>query len=112
MRTLALLALAAGAAAFRAPAGRLARPRASRLPSTAAAIVAVATEAPPSEAAVLAPRAMMDGGVFTFNKVVIDSVYQVICLLYPVRGKPRDFARFYVLETVARVPYFAYLSVR
>lgn len=32
-------------------------------------------------------------------------------LLYPVRGTERDFARFYVLETVARVPYFAYLSV-
>lgn len=26
-------------------------------------------------------------------------------------GKGRDFARFYVLETVARVPYFAYMSV-
>ena len=37
--------------------------------------------------------------------------YDVICLLYPVTGGPRDFARFYVLETVARVPYFAYLSV-
>ena len=32
-------------------------------------------------------------------------------MLYPVTGGPRDFARFYVLETVARVPYFAYLSV-
>jgi len=38
-------------------------------------------------------------------------VYDIICLLYPVTGGPRDFARFYVLETVARVPYFAYLSV-
>uniref|UniRef100_A0A7R9ULZ6 Alternative oxidase n=1 Tax=Diacronema lutheri TaxID=2081491 RepID=A0A7R9ULZ6_DIALT len=36
----------------------------------------------------------------------------MICVLYPVTGGPRDFARFYVLETVARVPYFAYLSVR
>lgn len=54
----------------------------------------------------------MNGGVFTFNKVVIDAVYGLICVLYPVTGGPRDFARFYVLETVARVPYFAYLSVR
>ena len=30
-------------------------------------------------------------------------------LIYPVRGTERDFARFFVLETVARVPYFAYL---
>ena len=27
------------------------------------------------------------------------------------QGNDRDFARFFVLETVARVPYFAYLSV-
>jgi ubiquinol oxidase len=53
----------------------------------------------------------MDEVIFDFNKVVIDTVYDLICLLYPVTGSPRDFARFYVLETVARVPYFAYLSV-
>jgi hypothetical protein len=35
------------------------------------------------------------------------SVYKIICVLYD----NNDFARFYVLETVARVPYFAYLSV-
>ena len=56
-------------------------------------------------------RATMDERIFGFNKVVIDTVYDVICLLYPVTGSERDFARFYVLETVARVPYFAYLSV-
>lgn len=54
---------------------------------------------------------MMDDRIFGFNKFLIDAVYDVICLLYPVTGGPRDFARFYVLETVARVPYFAYLSV-
>jgi ubiquinol oxidase len=54
---------------------------------------------------------MMDEGIYNFNKIVIDTVYDVICFLYPVKGTPRDFARFYVLETVARVPYFAYLSV-
>jgi len=53
----------------------------------------------------------MDERIYSFNKVVIDTVYDVICVLYPVTGSPRDFARFYVLETVARVPYFAYLSV-
>jgi ubiquinol oxidase len=53
----------------------------------------------------------MEQGIYNFNKIVIDTVYDIICLLYPVTGGPRDFARFYVLETVARVPYFAYLSV-
>jgi ubiquinol oxidase len=52
----------------------------------------------------------MDEGIYNFNKILIDTVYDVICFLYPVRGNDRDFARFYVLETVARVPYFAYLS--
>lgn len=54
----------------------------------------------------------MDEGIYNFNKIVIDSVYDIICLFYPVKGTKRDFARFYVLETVARVPYFAYLSVQ
>ena len=53
----------------------------------------------------------IDETIYNFNKVVIDTVYDIICFLYPVRGTERDFARFYVLETVARVPYFAYLSV-
>lgn len=53
----------------------------------------------------------MDEWIYDFNKLLIDTVYDVICFLYPVRGNARDFARFYVLETVARVPYFAYLSV-
>ena len=53
----------------------------------------------------------MEEVIYDFNKIVIDTVYDIICILYPVTGGPRDFARFYVLETVARVPYFAYLSV-
>lgn len=110
-----LLALSACAGAFRVA------PRALRLhshasPAAAArrpsAVVATATEMKPTARSAEPARAMMDGGVFTFNKVVIDTVYEVICLLYPVKGNARDFARFYVLETVARVPYFAYLSVR
>jgi len=55
--------------------------------------------------------AQMDEKIFTLNKVIIDTVYDIICAVYPVTGSDRDFARFYVLETVARVPYFAYLSV-
>lgn len=55
--------------------------------------------------------AMMDERIFKFNKFMIDTVYDIICFIYPVKGTERDFARFYVLETVARVPYFAYLSV-
>lgn len=53
----------------------------------------------------------MNPMLYGFNKNVIDTVYSIICFLYPVKGTERDFARFYVLETVARVPYFAYLSV-
>ena len=66
----------------------------------------------PSQAkeAALTPNTM-DEGIYNFNKKLIDTVYDVICFLYPVKGNDRDFARFYVLETVARVPYFAYLSV-
>mmetsp|Transcript_33198 Transcript_33198/g.73254 ORF Transcript_33198/g.73254 Transcript_33198/m.73254 type:complete len:366 (+) Transcript_33198:59-1156(+) len=53
----------------------------------------------------------MDERIFTLNKIIIDRVYDLICFFYPVKGNDRDFARFFVLETVARVPYFAYLSV-
>lgn len=53
----------------------------------------------------------MDERIFGFNKILIDTVYDLICFFYPVKGNDRDYARFFVLETVARVPYFAYLSV-
>ena len=66
--------------------------------------VAISTETPKE-----LTRREMDERIFGFNKVLIDTVYEVICFLYPVTGSARDFARFYVLETVARVPYFAYL---
>lgn len=75
-------------------------PTDSSLPSTSLA----------SPGAALETRTM-DEGIYGFNKKLIDTVYDVICFLYPVKGNERDFARFYVLETVARVPYFAYLSV-
>ena len=41
------------------------------------------------------------------NKALIDGVKGLIDGAY----EGRDYARFFVLETVARVPYFAYLSV-
>jgi len=60
------------------------------------------------------PQNQLDENIFKFNKLLIDTVYEIICVLYPVTGdveNKRNYARFYVLETVARVPYFAYLSV-
>jgi ubiquinol oxidase len=48
----------------------------------------------------------LDGRAASFNKILIDGVKGTIDLVY--RG--RDIQRFYVLETIARVPYFSYLS--
>ena len=62
-------------------------------------------------AAIAKEPQMMDQDLYNFNKLLIDTVYDLICFIYPVTGGKRDFARFFVLETVARVPYFAYLSV-
>jgi ubiquinol oxidase len=41
------------------------------------------------------------------NKTLVGSAVKVIDKLY----ENRDYARFYVLETVARVPYFSFVSV-
>ena len=41
------------------------------------------------------------------NKAIVESAVAVIDSLY----EGRDFQRFYALETVARVPYFSFLSV-
>ena len=49
----------------------------------------------------------LDQRLFALNKALINTVKGAIDVIY----KDNDFARFYVLETVARVPYFAYLSV-
>jgi ubiquinol oxidase len=77
--------------------------------STASSVVVKASAADDTETT--PEGGTMDPTIYAFNKILIDTVYQLICLLYPVRGTDRDFTRFYVLETVARVPYFAYLSV-
>lgn len=52
-------------------------------------------------------EAKLDARLYALNKLIIDSVKGAIDVVY----EGRDYARFYVLETVARVPYFAYLSV-
>jgi ubiquinol oxidase len=82
----------------------------SSLPRTVIA-ASEANGAVAEKMAIVKKASAMDDWIYDFNKVVIDTVYDIICALYPVTGSHRDFARFYVLETVARVPYFAYLSV-
>ncbi|KAL7556972.1 hypothetical protein ACA910_018260 [Epithemia clementina (nom. ined.)] len=79
--------------------------------STTAVVASAATTSVEDGTTTVVAARKMDELVFTFNKVVIDTVYNLICLVYPVTGGDRDYARFFVLETVARVPYFAYLSV-
>jgi hypothetical protein len=69
-----------------------------------------------SPAATMRSPKEMDEGTFGFNKAVIDTVYDFICLIYDKNDLEKHsleqcVSRFYVLETVARVPYFAYLSV-
>ena len=61
----------------------------------------------PSTGAQKPPKGLEEN-IYTLNKFIVDTVYKFICIIYD----GNDFARFYVLETVARVPYFAYLSVR
>lgn len=41
------------------------------------------------------------------NILLTDSVIKILDTLY----RDRDYARFFVLETIARVPYFAFMSV-
>ena len=43
----------------------------------------------------------------TFNKFFLDITVAIIDFLY----KGRDYPRFWVLEEIARAPYFAFLSV-
>lgn len=88
-------------------------PYAATIESSSPGVVsqAAATATMSATAISTAQARTMDEGIYGFNKKLIDTVYDVICFLYPVKGNDRDFARFYVLETVARVPYFAYLSV-
>ncbi|CAL2251190.1 unnamed protein product [Prunus armeniaca] len=43
----------------------------------------------------------------TINIFLTDTVIKILDTLY----RDRDYARFFVLETIARVPYFAFMSV-
>ena len=52
-------------------------------------------------------RRALDSRLFSLNVAIVDTVKGLIDIAY----KSNPYARFYVLETVARVPYFAYLSV-
>jgi ubiquinol oxidase len=51
-------------------------------------------------------RQALDTRIFSLNVAIVDTVKGAIDISY--RNSP--YARFYVLETVARVPYFAYVS--
>ena len=54
----------------------------------------------------------LDERLFVLNKLLINTVKGSIDGIYQDDGTLlQDVRRFYVLETVARVPYFAYLSV-
>jgi len=64
------------------------------------------SEAEASSAQSVAPG-QLEEQIYNLNKFIVDNVYDVICFFYD----GNDYARFFVLETVARVPYFAYLSV-
>ena len=46
-------------------------------------------------------------GMKKFNTWILDSTIYILDFLY--RG--RDFQRFWVLEVIARAPYFAFISV-
>ena len=105
-----MLRLLAALAALVAPSAGLSMAPAGGLRLQAPPIARITT-APSMRAA-----KAMDEGIFNFNKLVIDTVYDFICLIYDKNDLTKHSiaectARFYVLETVARVPYFAYLSV-
>ena len=52
----------------------------------------------------------LDDNVKEFNKVSVGLLKNTI-FDTAFGGKDRDYARFYALETIARVPYFSYLAV-
>ena len=44
-------------------------------------------------------------------KILIRAIVSFFVFIVDVVYKDRAYPRFYVLETIARVPYFSYLSV-
>lgn len=108
MRVLIALAAAASVRGFQF--GVVRTPNVQRSPTH------VALRTPADVSLMQREPSMMDEGIFKFNKFVVDTVYDLICVLYnkndlKTHSISQVAARFYVLETVARVPYFAYLSV-
>ena len=87
------------------------RPSHSSVTSDPTTLPVIASIGSTDRVTLASQQSTMDEGIFQFNKLLIDSIYNILCFIYPVGGTERDYARFYVLETVARVPYFAYLSV-
>jgi ubiquinol oxidase len=61
---------------------------------------------PHPPAAVVVGEQVLGPGALMFDKLLVHSVKGVIDVLY----RRRDIQRFYVLETIARCPYFAYSS--
>jgi len=54
----------------------------------------------------------LSNGTKAFNQMFIDTGKTVLFdTLFPGETLDRAFARFYALETIARMPYFSYLSV-
>eukprot|EP00629_Pelagomonadales_sp_RCC1024_P018105 CAMPEP_0119283804 /NCGR_PEP_ID=MMETSP1329-20130426/29195_1 /TAXON_ID=114041 /ORGANISM="Genus nov. species nov., Strain RCC1024" /LENGTH=143 /DNA_ID=CAMNT_0007284477 /DNA_START=86 /DNA_END=514 /DNA_ORIENTATION=- len=53
------------------------------------------------------PTEGIEEHLFSFNKIMVHTMKGLVDLVF----KDRDYARFYALETLARVPYFAYVAV-
>ncbi|CAM0902350.1 unnamed protein product [Alopecurus aequalis] len=66
-----------------------------------------ATEGPPEAVALTDDDDWVVRLEQSFNIFLTDFIIAILDLLY----RDRDYARFFVLETIARVPYFAFISV-
>jgi len=64
---------------------------------------------PQQTAAAAAPYPPLDGATVALNTLLVTVLKGAIDAFY--QGRRSAYQRFYVLETVARVPYFAYMSV-
>ena len=112
---MALLRVAVIAAVARAlvvrPASRVGpgrpRLRVEAVQEPSAAEYAAVYGAPPARNCSAPLGEGLEAPLYAFNRGMIDAVKGAIDVVYA----GRDYARFYVLETIARVPYFAYVSV-
>ena len=77
------------------------------LPWTSAALLTLPSPAVPPPSSSCTPEdAPLSPAVIALNKALVGTIKSSIDVAY----HDRDIARFYVLETIARVPYFAYMS--